>query len=238
MAPILIITRPEPAGSRFAAAVQSQLSIPVKAIFSPGLVIVPCDVTLDQQPKHVVFTSANGVAQADRIGLDRSAKAWCVGPRTAKAAEDAGFDVEIGGTDAKQLTATLIAARPSGRIFHISGKHTRGSLVGDLNAQGLAAEGLVAYEQNALPANAALRRALKGDDPLVIPLFSARSGMLFMDQPRRAPLHIVAISQVVADEMAALGAVTVVAASEPDETAMVDATQAATNALLLRKSAT
>ena len=81
----LLLTRPEGASRRFAAAVQGALGGGWRVVISPLMetrfLTVPlpdCDT--------LAFTSETAVRAVARLGTDRRALAWCVGPRTEEAA--------------------------------------------------------------------------------------------------------------------------------------------------------
>ena len=197
-------------------------------ILSPALQIVPLPVNIPDVA-GLIFTSANGVAQAARLNLPSGLPAWCVGDRTADAATKAGFDAKAGPGDAAALIETIIAARPAGPLAHIRGEHARGDVAEKLTAAGIACADLVAYAQRPLPLNAAAKTALSGEKPVVLPLFSPRTGTILSGQgPFTAPLHVVAISAAALPDMAMQGAYV---AAHPDGEAMVAATIACLQAL-------
>lgn len=224
MPPKLIITRPQETGALFAQKVREVCSHPVDVILSPGIQIVPLDVATPIHAEHFVFTSANGVAQADRLGLSKKARAWCVGRRTGDAAKALGFEVTVGGGDAAQLVQTLQDAAPDGRIVHIAGKHVVGDVAAQLCGSGLNCIEVAAYDQAICRPTDELQTAMSGVLPLVIPLFSARSGLMLTTMPWRSQTHIIAISQNVAEAAADWGADVIKIARKPDEKAMIDAT--------------
>lgn len=217
--PILLITRPKNDAVRLARAVTLAMGIPVQVVIAPLMRIVPVAVAGLTDLAHVIFTSANGVAQADDV--PRSAVAWCVGTRTAAAAKEAGFVVKVGGGDAGQLLELLLDAAPQGKIAHIRGKHARGGIAEGLNAAGIDCIDAVAYDQVAEPLNDVALDVLRGDVPIVAPLFSPRTAALLMKNvPSGAPLHVVAMSGAVAD---VVGPITVTVAEKPEGAAMVAA---------------
>lgn len=220
----LIITRPIETGAAFAKKVQKACGYDVPNILSPGLAVVPVKARLPKSFDHVIFTSANGVAQARRLGITRSVKAWCVGSRTADAARALGFETIVGGGDVAQLFETLVEARPKGKIVHLAGQHTRGDIAGKLSAAGLDCQEITVYDQQVLPPTPELLSAMSGDKPVVIPLFSARSGLILSQMEWRAPAHVIAISPFVADIALEWGADTLSTAERPDEFAMITAT--------------
>lgn len=225
MKPILIITRPEPDGARFAAAVREAVAVDV--ILSPLMKIEPLYV--ECQADAVIFTSTNGVAQAERLGLKRG-RAWCVGDRTAEMAREAGFDAVSAQGTVEELLALVLADAPKGMIAHIRGKEARGDLGSRLRAQGINCTDVIAYAQVAVPLNDAARAAIAGADPVVIPLFSPRSADLLVKQVKIGPqAKVLAMSDAVARM---LPDVEVDVIARPDADAMHAAVVAALTACL------
>lgn len=177
--PILLLTRPAADSRRFAALLPDW-----RAVISPILRIaaVDHDGAALHRAAGLVFTSAHAVAAA---GPGRGRLAICVGRRTAQVARAAGFDVRTGDGCAESLLP-LIAAAPV-PLVHPHGRHL---------ARTLPVPGMVVYDQQAQPLNAAARGTLVGRAPVVLPLFSPRSARLVADAVTgaRAPLWPVAIS--------------------------------------------
>lgn len=227
MAPILLLTRPDPASRRFLAQIEARARQRIEAVISPVLAIEPLPVELAAPPKALVLTSENGAARAGALGL-AGLTAWCVGPRTAAAARAAGLRAIEAGPDAEGLIARLLAERPAGPLLHLRGEQVAVPLAARLREGGLEIREAVAYRQRALPPNAAAREALGGTRPVVLPLFSPRSAALVAGWcrtvPLQAPLHVVAISPAVARQADGIGAQTIGIADRPDGAAMAEAT--------------
>ncbi|HVG49766.1 MAG TPA: uroporphyrinogen-III synthase [Rubellimicrobium sp.] len=222
----LLLTRPEAASRRFLLACEKAWGGPVLAVLSPVMAIRPVEVRLEKPPAALVLTSENGAVRAGELGLAPRV-AWCVGPRTAAAAEQAGFQAIEAGPDAEALLAALLDARPAGPLLHLRGEHARGEVVGRLRATGLDAWEVVAYRQEALGPTPDARAALDGPDPLVVPLFSPRSAALLEGWAPRAPLHVVALSPAVSEAARRLGPERLSVAYRSESGAMVEATLAA-----------
>lgn len=228
MTPKVLITRPEAQGQAFAAKLREACEGPMDIIVSPLLRIAPIAVDLPQC-EAMILTSVNGVAQAVRLGVATGTMAFCVGPKTADAARDAGFKPVTGPGDAEGLIGVLRDHRPQGRVVHIRGEHARGDIAKALMQDGLDCAEVVAYRQEQMSLDAAARRALDDVDPVVIPIFSPRTATLLAAAgPFRAALHIVAISEAAVPDVA--GAEATIAAC-PDGNAMLDATIACLAAL-------
>ena len=224
MTPVLIVTRPEPKGAEFAKAIRQDWPEPLDVILSPLLEIVPLMRDRDLSGlSAVIFTSANGVAQASRLGVPAALPAYCVGERTAAAASVAGFDAIAGPGDAVQLAEMILEQRPVGSLAHIRGRHARGNLAERISKAGLPCHDVVAYDQRALPLTPEAKKTLQEQNPVVVPLFSARTCTIFEQAgPFAAPVHLVAISAATLPRVLTVATCTV--AATPDGAAMRDAT--------------
>lgn len=219
----LLLTRPEAASRRFLADCEAAWGGPIPAVVSPVMAIRPVEVRLSGPPAVLVLTSENGAARAGELGLG-PLEAWCVGPRTAEVARAGGFRVIESGPDAERLLAALLAVRPAGPFLHLRGEHARMEVAERLREAGFDARDAVSYRQEALPPTPEAREALDGARPLVAPLFSPRSAALLAAWTPRAPLHVVAMSEAVAEEARPIVPASLTIARSPDGEAMVEAT--------------
>lgn len=177
MTPVLIITRPEPDGARFAALVQE--AVAVEVILSPLMAIVPIDAECSAD--EVIFTSTNGVVLAAGLGL-HGGRAWCVGDRTTETARAAGFDAVSAQGTVEDLLALILAAGPTGDLAHIRGKEVRGDLAARLRAAGVQCRDVIAYEQRAVSLTDQAKSHIQGAEPTIVPLFSPRTAGLLVEQ--------------------------------------------------------
>ncbi|WP_112873833.1 uroporphyrinogen-III synthase [Paracoccus endophyticus] len=215
--PVLLITRPEAAAGRLARDLAG-LGLPT--IIAPLMRIdpVPHNAAALDRAAGLVFTSENGVAFA---GTGGGRPAICVGPRTALAAEAAGFEARTGPGDAAGLMPMLQDLGPG--WLHVRGAHVAADL-------GLAS--VVVYDQTALPLTAVAAQALAGDAPVILPLFSPRSARLAAAAVAgaRAPLWLAPIS-IAADAAFDGPAARRVVAATPDAPGVVAAVEALCTAL-------
>lgn len=194
MKPTLIITRPAPDDARFAARVQAAVEVDV--LLSPLQEIVPLPVTCDAAA--FVFTSANGVAQAGRLGLTQG-RAWCVGDRTAEMARAAGFEAISACGTVEDVFKMIVAGAPKVNIAHVRGKNARGDLAPRLRAVGIDCSDVIAYDQRALTLTDAARAMIEGKMPVIVPLFSPRSAVLLKEQVvLGSHVSLIAMSEAVA----------------------------------------
>lgn len=186
---IVLITRPEPDASAFAAACKAHGIAPVVA---PLMEIVPSsrDVSL-LKVGALAFTSANGVRAFSANSQARDLPVFAVGAASAGEAEAFGFGtVYTAYGDAASLAHLIAQERASinGEVLHIAGTHRAGDLVAALAALGLPARREVLYETrdaSALPEEALA--ALASDEPrLWAAFFSPRSVELFLTLAERA----------------------------------------------------
>lgn len=185
LAPTMLLTRPEPAARRFAAAV-AHLGLPV--VISPILRIVPVahDTALLAGAGGLVFTSVHAVPAA---GSGRGRPAICVGPATAQAARAAGFAVTEGPGDAARMMPLL-------QDLGVGWLHPHGAHV----AKVLPVLGMVVYDQLPQDLTPAARAVLDGPGPVILPLFSPRSARVLAAQAAgaRADLWLAPISAAAA----------------------------------------
>lgn len=199
MTATVLITRPLRQAHAFAAELEEAFGGPVRMVISPLIEVVPLPVEGSfDDVAHVIFTSANGVAQADRLNIPKRAIAWCVGAKTTKAAQDLGFKTHEADGSSEKIVALIVAAGPCGRMIHIRGTHVTGDVTGTLAQNGIHCETLVAYDQREVAPTQAALGVLRGESPVIVPLFSPRSAKLFEKiGDFRAPLHLVVISEAV-----------------------------------------
>lgn len=195
----VLITRPKAQAEAFTAALEAAYGGPVRTVMSPLIEIVQLAVTGSyQNVQHVILTSVHGVTAAARLRLPKGIHAWCVGAQTANAAANMGFEVHNADGANRELVAMIVAASPKGRIVHVRGEYVAGTIVERLRSSGIACEVVVAYNQRACPATSAARELLRGQHPVIVPLFSPRTASLFAEiADFNAPLHLISISEAV-----------------------------------------
>ncbi|TCO73398.1 uroporphyrinogen-III synthase [Rhodovulum euryhalinum] len=224
--PLLLLTRPRAQSARFAEAFAARFGTGFDVVTAPVLEIAPtgAPIPLDGV-SGLIFTSENGVAAFSAVQPDRSLHAWCVGDRTAQAAQSVGFSTTASEGTAEALVRDLASHRPEGRLLHLRGEHAAGDIEGDLAALGFEIETLIVYRQQALPLGPeALARV--GAAPLtLVPLFSPRSARLVGEQfrGRTGRLALATMSPAVTAAWAGPRPVALCEAARPDAPAMLDA---------------
>lgn len=208
----ILLTRPEAQSRSFAQQLQAH-GFTGDIQISPLFAIKPTGAAISlNATDQVIFTSRNAI---EFVPVSDAA-AWCVGEKTAEQAKRAGWSAISANGDVDALAAKIVAANPTCRLVHVRGRHSRGDLVARLNAAGLTAIDVVVYDQVAQSLGDAALAVLNQTDPVIVPLFSPRTARLFADQgPFRAPIHCVAMSDAVAQEVRDLPVQTLRIAAEP-----------------------
>jgi uroporphyrinogen-III synthase len=196
--PTLLMTRPQLQGERFLAQVQSQVDVP--AVISPILDIVLEDVSLQvDHSDTLIFSSENAVRAYAHSGLSGSAKAFCVGKRTARAAAELGLEAVSADGNVEMLEASIKEAKPTGRMIYLAGKHVRGSLDLNLVMEGFDVKKVVCYNQAAQQLSAEAKDVLTQTGRVIVPIFSPRSADLLSDAlgQTAAALDLIFMSEAV-----------------------------------------
>lgn len=201
-APVLLMTRPEGAASRFLKLLPADLLIRLRVVSSPLMEIVPLADPLDLTGvAMVLFSSGEGVRVASEK-TDLRRPAFCVGAGTTAAAEALGWQARCAGETADALVETLSAALPQGRILHLHGTHTRGRIVERLVHNGIDCQGQTLYRQDLLPLTDVAKQVLRAQSPVIVPLFSPRTAAHFASLcPDPAHLTMIAMSEAVAQAL-------------------------------------
>lgn len=216
--PVLLMTRPEPQSRAFAASLAGTEAF--RLVISPLIGIAYGGDLPDMAGiRGLIFTSANGVAAyLDRGGPPRPA--FTVGEATAEAARAAGMSATSAEGTAETLIALLKQSRPSGPLLHVRGRHARGDVAGRLTAAGVPVTAAILYDQPALAPTPEAKAVLSGQDPVVAPVFSPRTGALLSQETVQAPLLVAAMSEAVVKALAPLHKQDLKIASRPESAAM------------------
>ena len=195
--PALLLTRPRHGAEAFLKTLSGALLQDVEICLSPLLEIRGLGSSAQlPETAAAIFTSANAVPFAE-AGRNRSA--FCVGERTAAAATNAGWQVEVISETADALVAKLTALRPKAALVHVAGAHRRGQIAERLTQVGLTASVITVYEQALLPLTPKATALLEGSNRVIIPVFSPRTAAhLVQTTPSLARAHVFAISPAAA----------------------------------------
>lgn len=222
--PTLLLIRPDVSSRRFLKDLRAAMGSDWPAVISPLMQTRFFDAAIPVCTS-IVFTSETAVRAVERLSTDRTAVAWCVGPRTEEAARTAGFRTRGGPGSAEGLAEAIIVAEPEGLVFCPTAADRAFDMAETLKKAGIETISTEIYTQEACPPNADAVALLAKSGPVILPIFSARSGRLaaaaFASRPAR--LLIAAISEQVAAEARALAPERMVVASTPDAEALIAA---------------
>lgn len=223
----LLMTRPRAASERFVALLPTALRDRITPVYAPLIGIEPVAGRIAcENARGVIFTSANGVAMAGRLGGPGTLPCFCVGQETTRAAQRAGWQAQFAGVNADALIETLTRQRPDAPLLHLRGAHARGDIAGRLTAAGLQTREQAIYDQRLLPLTDEAARLLDGDGPVIVPVFSPRTARHFADlHEGAAPLFLAAISAAAAEPLEILRCSALIVAERPDAAAMAVAVE-------------
>lgn len=222
--PNLLLTRPAAQSSRFAQAFRARFGEDWPVLIAPlQQIVARCPEV--PEARELIFTSENAVAPLAALSPAAGRRAWCVGLRTAAAAEKAGFRAVAGQGDGAALARQIIAAQPTGPLLLARGQVQAHDIANALNTAGIETLSACVYAQDPLPLSPEAEALLGAKNPLLVPLFSPRSARLFAEAAvaARAPLWVAAISPAVAAASAETGAARMQIAQAPDAESMLDA---------------
>ena len=133
----IIVTRAEPGATETVERLKARGLTPVLAPMLCLVELPECQMPEPAELSGVVFTSANGVRTYAARRSDRHLPVWCVGPATAQAARDKGFEtVHESAGNAVDL-AHFIARRsppPKNPLLHVANAAATGVLKETLDA--------------------------------------------------------------------------------------------------------
>ncbi|MDT8328210.1 MAG: uroporphyrinogen-III synthase, partial [Roseovarius sp.] len=124
MSVTILITRPDPAATRFADQVRARLGGRAAILCAPLMRIEYGGALPDIGEDDVlIFTSRHGVAGFCRLTKRRDFTCYAVGDATAEAANRAGLRAISAGGDAGALLARIAADGANGPFLHLRGAH-------------------------------------------------------------------------------------------------------------------
>jgi uroporphyrinogen-III synthase len=197
----VLLTRPAAQSDRFAADLRKRFA-GVRTLVSPLMEASFLQPALPMRDwAGLIFTSETGVLSARVIAANGAVMpelAYCVGDQTARVARDAGFHAVSAQGDGMALAQLISAQGVAGPLLYLHGAEIRVDIAHILNAAGIETFAAVAYRQTAQALTEAAVTELRGKAPVIVPIFSARTGKLLSDEYARiagtAPLLVVGIS--------------------------------------------
>jgi uroporphyrinogen-III synthase len=202
----VLLTRPEAQSQEFAKALVTRFGARVRPVIAPLMAVEYLSPPLPEGAfSGVIFTSANGIDAAARVGAELPVRAWCVGQGTAALARSAGFVASSADGNADALVSAILANPPPGRLLHLCGEETRGDVAERLNSAGIETESTVLYRMRPQALTAEATELLQGTGIVIVPLFSPRSATLLnlaLPPGRSLRLQLVAMSAAIKDAVA------------------------------------
>ena len=228
----VLVTRPEPAAERTAAALVARGHSVWKV---PLMQVEPIAADLSGDWGAVIITSANvPAAIASNPARERltALPLLAVGKRSADAAREAGFiEVTSAGGDVHDLLRVLVEHRLDklAPLLYLAGEDRAADLIGELTVYGIAAEMRVVYRAAPAPFPSELVAALESGDVQAVLHFSRRSADNYVAGAREAGIEEQALavrhyclSVQVAQPLKAAGAKRVTVAPRPEEAALIE----------------
>ncbi len=229
----VVITRPQPASERTAAALAAR-GHDVWEV--PLMRIEPIAADLSGSWSAVIITSANApgaISRNSAFAALLKLPVYAVGRRSAEGAQQAGFTRVISaGGDVHDLVQLLRERRAdaSAPLLYLAGEDRAADLVVELTTHGIAAEIRVVYRAVTAPFPDELVAALEaGGDVQAVLHFSKRSAENYVAGARAAGVAEQALdvrhyclSAQVAVPLAAVGAKRVMVAPRPEEAALIE----------------
>ena len=222
----VLLTRPEAQSRAFAEALVLRFGDRLRCVVAPTM--APIFLSPHLPEGHfdaVIFTSATAVNAARMLGTPLPTRAWCVGARTAEAAQAAEFNASSANGDADDLVAAILSDPPKGRLLHLRGQDSRGNVAERLTAHGITTISAIFYRQEPQPLTPEAIALLQDPAPLILPIFSPGSAAVLaaaLPTTTLARLHIAAISAAVAEAAASIPHVALVTARNPDADGMLN----------------
>jgi uroporphyrinogen-III synthase len=225
----VLVTRPRDQAERFAQALIGRFGSRVQPLVAPLMQTRFLSPPLPERTfAAVIFTSVHGVEGAMRLPVPWPRRAYCVGQATAAAATRAGFAARSADGDAAALAKAILSEPPEGPLLYLRGVDTAGDLDTLLISHNIQLLSLQVYLQAAIPFEGESIDLLRHAGPLIVPLFSPRSAVLFrkaIPEDTRADLRFAVMSAAVAAEASKVPHGILIVAVRPDASAMLDAVE-------------
>lgn len=231
-APRLLVTRPRPDADRTAERLRD---IGITPVVSPLMRLAPlaADLPPPGEVAALALTSANAVRALDALGAGASYRhlpVFAIGPATAAAAREAGFeDVCIAAGTVAALAETIAERRTAGPVLYLAARYQSASLEALAAPLGVTVETRLVYEMRAADALAPEAEAgLAGGEIGGVLLYSRRSAAIFADLVAplmpglRQRLSALCISRTAAEPLRQQSFSRIALADDPTEQAMMD----------------
>lgn len=194
--PCLMMVRARPQSERFVAGLDPGLRSRLDPLLAPLMEMLPLPPPPPPGPETgLVLTSENAAAALPQDWPLAGRTAWCVGETTARAAAGRGLRPRVAAGTAEALVEVIAAGLPRGaRLLYLRGRHRSADVAEALARHGVAVEEAEIYDQRALPLSPEARARLRAGGDVWLPLFSARTARLFLQEAAGLALdHVTAL---------------------------------------------
>ncbi|MCK0140114.1 uroporphyrinogen-III synthase [Aliiroseovarius sp. F47248L] len=216
----LVLTRPEQSADQLLDQISESFGPEVPIVCSPIMKISPTGVWPDFVGTDLVIATSVHAIHGPLDGKP----VFCVGARTADAAQQAGGDVRHCALDAASLLAWMETQPDPGNVLYLRGSHVATDIPAALAKLSIRARAAQTYRQDDLPLTDAARKVLEGERPAILPLYSPRSARLVGQTLSLVGerLHVITISDAVAEVWRTETGGSCVVVAEPTGEAMAD----------------
>jgi uroporphyrinogen-III synthase len=195
--PLILITRPQAQAEQFGVAIRDVVGDRADVVIAPVLRVDARDA--DVEPTHdVIFSSVNGVRYLAQRGEGR--RAFCVGPRTAQAAREVGFDVVEASGNSESLISRIQSFGDLGPLVHARGAHSIGDIATRLTTAGATVTDAVVYTQTEIKLTKGVKEQIRRAKLAILPIFSPRTARILSRQlvGVQAEMRTIALSPEIA----------------------------------------
>tara|TARA_R110000787_G_scaffold7925_13_gene26676 strand:+ start:75567 stop:77600 length:2034 start_codon:yes stop_codon:yes gene_type:complete len=223
----ILITRPEPDGSRL-ARILKKMGYESRLASMMAIENLPNKTVDVDGVQALLVTSANGARALGQALKPRNILVFAVGEATAEALHNEGFsNVKAAGGDVTTLAERVKSEcdPKAGKLVHIAGSHVAGDLSGLLAEAGFQCDRTVLYEAKAATSlDPKVIKEIKDGNIEAVLFYSPRTGAIFADLaksvelvPHLASVTAFCLSRAVADKISDLEWQSVEVATEPSQ---------------------
>jgi len=221
----ILITRPLVQSRRFSKHLIENFGTRVEICISPIIKIKPLIVDVDvSQFDGIIFTSENAVKAFNKLDIITKKDVFCVGRQTAKFARGIGLHVTQIAKDTTYLIAFLKKNKSQARLLYLCGDNISVDLTKALFTSSISVSSKVVYEQVPIKLTRDAIKILSQEVPLLIPIFSERSGHLLSKQFTKkmiSPRIAVCLSHQIANNIAQYEYDKVLTSQNPDMDSLI-----------------
>lgn len=221
----ILITRPIGQSQRFFRHLIENFGTRVNIVISPIMKIKPLIVNIDvNEFDGIIFTSENAVRAFKKLAISTKKDIFCVGRQTAKCAQRIGLSVAQTEKDTTDLIGFLFKNKIQARLLYLCGDNISVDLTKALSTSSIRVSSKVIYEQAPMKLTREAIKILSQENPLLIPIFSERSGHLLSKQFTKkmiSPRIAVCLSHQIANNIAQYEYDKVLTSQNPDVDSLI-----------------